>query len=597
MVSSPKEAHRWQPPEASARNRSGESPSAPLHGFLASGHGSRALALVGGPGIGKTTLWEAGIAEAEERGIRVLSTRASGAEAQLSFAALIDLLDRVEEDELAGLPGPQLRALEVALVRAEPDGEPPEPRAIALGFLNALRAVAARGPLLVAIDDAQWLDSRSADVLAFSARRLEDDAIGFLLAERPGSASRFEQALERGGIERLEIDPLNLGAIRHLLSERLGLSLPRQLLRQIVDSTLGNPLFAIELGRTLAREGLPAAGEALPMPEKLEGMLGTRVAHLPGPTRELLLAVSLSADLTTSQLRQIVDTAVVEDALHAGLVLVEGERVRVSHPLLAAAARKHARLDAQRDLHARLAEVIGDDELRAWHLALATERPDGDLATMVATAAGRTAARGAAPEAVELARHALRLTPTEAGERSERLLALGGYMDVAGEQGELVQLLAPEIDSLPAGEARAKACMLVCEGLKGFDEAKPFYDRALAESESDPKLHAVILAQILSDRAVVGVERIREAEAVGAGGVAGRAQRGTGGRAGHVVRPRLGAQPARATDRRDLRALPGSIRDRVLHRRFAGARRGSAARLAGRARVGAGRLHTARVHG
>ena len=119
-----------------------------------------ALVLTGGPGIGKTTLWEAGVAAARERGLRVLSARASGAEARLSFAALIDLLDGVGGEELAALPAPQLRALEVALLRTEATDVPPETGAIALGFLNALRALAARGPLLVAVDDVQWLDLR-----------------------------------------------------------------------------------------------------------------------------------------------------------------------------------------------------------------------------------------------------------------------------------------------------------------------------------------------------------------------------------------------------------------------------------------------------
>ena len=109
--------------------------------------------LNGEAGIGKTTLWEAGVDAARERGMRVLVARASGAEARLSFAALIDLLEPVGPEALAQLPAPQRSALEVALLRAEPTRVPPEPGAIGLGLCNALRALAGAGPVLIAIDD------------------------------------------------------------------------------------------------------------------------------------------------------------------------------------------------------------------------------------------------------------------------------------------------------------------------------------------------------------------------------------------------------------------------------------------------------------
>ena len=114
-----------------------------LEAFLGGVTGSRALVLTGGPGIGKTTLWEAAIDAARERGIRVVSTRASGAEAQLAFAGLIDLLDGVDLRSIEGLPAPQLAALEAALLRMEPNGPPIDRGAVAFGFRNALRSVAA----------------------------------------------------------------------------------------------------------------------------------------------------------------------------------------------------------------------------------------------------------------------------------------------------------------------------------------------------------------------------------------------------------------------------------------------------------------------
>ena len=149
-----------------------ETELAALHAFLASGEGPRALVLAGEPGIGKTTLWEAGVSAARGQGLRMLSARGSGAETRLSFAALIDLLDGVGGAELADLPRPQLHALDVALLRTEATaGSPPEAHAIAIGFLNALRALSAREPVLVAIDDSQWLDAASGACRATSARR------------------------------------------------------------------------------------------------------------------------------------------------------------------------------------------------------------------------------------------------------------------------------------------------------------------------------------------------------------------------------------------------------------------------------------------
>ena len=164
------------------------------------GEGVHAAALVleGEPGIGKTSLWELGLARGEERGLRVLSTRASEAETGLPFAAVIDLLDGVTDEDLAGVPAPQLHALNVALYRSEPLERAAEPQAISLGLLTALRLLAADDELLVAIDDVQWLDQPSDDALAYVARRLSAEPISFLLARRPGSRSALENAVPGG---------------------------------------------------------------------------------------------------------------------------------------------------------------------------------------------------------------------------------------------------------------------------------------------------------------------------------------------------------------------------------------------------------------
>jgi AAA ATPase-like protein len=424
------------------------------------------VVLTGEAGVGKTTLWEAGVELAREGGVRVLVARPSGAETRLSFAALIDLAEGIDLGALAGVPGPQRSALEVALLRAEPSGGPPEPHAIALGFLNVLRALAVDGPLVLAVDDIPWLDSPSADALVFAARRLQDEPVAFLLARRPGPASALERALEPRGLEPLEVGPLGFGASRRLLSDRLGLVMSRQVLRRILDSTLGNPLFILEVGRSLIEQGIPGLGEDIPVPDGVEDMLGIRVTRLAPPLRRLLLAVALSADPRIDELIAIAGETAVDEAIDAGLLLVDGFRVRPAHPLLAAAAKQRAAPRERRELHCALAAAVSDRGLRALHLALAARGPDAELAATVAAAAGEASARGARQEAVSLAEHALRLTENGAPERGDRLLALANYLKFAGEDQRLLDLLMPQVASIASGASRARLRVVMAEAVE-----------------------------------------------------------------------------------------------------------------------------------
>ena len=476
---------------------------------------TRAVVLAGAPGIGKTALWEAGIEVAREQGLRVLATRATSAEAKLENAALIDLLDGVDADELAKLPPPQRHALEVALLRAEHTGVPLDPGAIAVGLLNLLRSLASTTPLLVAIDDVPWLDQSSADALVFAARRLQREPVRLLLARRPGSPTTLERALDQTRLHRHDVPPLSVGAVRRLLSDELGLSLPRRLLRRLFESAEGNPLFALELGRTLVGRPLPGIGEDIPFPDSLDDVLGSRIAELSAGARRALLAVALSPDVRTSQLESLLGPDALGAALDAGVVTVEGDRVRPAHPLFGAAAVRRSRPHERGQLHRELASAVADEGRRARHLALASAAEDPDLAGVVAAAAEGAAARGARHEAVELSEHALRLTPAEAPERSERLLAFAEQLAKAGEPGRVTALLEPELKSLPRGSARARAWLLLAEG-PGVETQEDYLrhlDRALAESEGDPELRAEILARQANNAAAVRVAALDDAEA------------------------------------------------------------------------------------
>ena len=488
---------------------------AQVRAFLSTPGRARTLVIGGEPGIGKTTVWEAAIELARELGWRVLSARPSAAEAQPSFAALIELCEAIGARTLSALPAPQRLALDVALLRTRPTDMAPDPHAVALGFLNAVRALTADGPVLIAVDDLPWADPPSAEVLAFAAPRIEHEPIGFVLARRPGAPSGLERVLERTPPERLDVGGLDVGDVRRLLSEGLGLSLPRQLLRRVVASTLGNPLFVLEVGRAVIERGGLRIGDELPVPDAVEQLLGTRVARLSPALRGVLLAVALNADLRISELAAVSGAAAVDDAIHERLLVLRGDRVRPWHPLLAAAAIQHAGARERRALHLALASHVEGAEVQALHLALATQGVDAALAEIVGAAAAGAAARGARRQAVRLGEHAVRLTPAGAPERAERVLALATYLETAGEPQRVTELLTPELVALPRGRLRARAWVLLSEGgsVRSTAQYERYLDRALDECGDDAGLRACALAKKSVSTSLGSVERIREAEA------------------------------------------------------------------------------------
>lgn len=473
-----------------------------------------ALVLIGGAGIGKTTLWCAAIELARARGVRVLSARPGRSAAQLSFGGLIDLCDGLEERELAALPHPQRRALEAALVRADSTGESAAPMVVALGLLGVVHAIAAEAPVLVAIDDLQWLDPPSLEALTFVARRVDAARVAFLLARRPGRVGALEAVLSRAAITRIRVGPLSLGAVRRLLFDRLGLTLSRQALRRIVETTEGNPLFALEVGRALLEIGGLSLEDDLPLPDSLDEVLVGRVAGLTVGVRRVLLAVALSEDPRIDQLLAVVDPDALDDAVDEGVVVLEGGRVRASHSMLAAAAESHARANQRRELHLALSAVAADEQARAMHLALATRGPDVALAARVAAASDEARSSGARRQAALLAAQALRLTPADAGERPVRVLEAAERLDDAGELRRMTVLLRDELGSLPAGSPRAQAWLMLSEGqdVSSRHDQDRYLQRALKEVGQDGNLRGRILAKMAGNAAAGALAGLDQAE-------------------------------------------------------------------------------------
>jgi DNA-binding CsgD family transcriptional regulator len=473
------------------------------------------LVLIGEAGIGKTTLWEAALEAARARGVRVLAARSPvGGEAQLEFSGLIDLSEGIDEAELASVPAVQCRALEAVLLRAEPSPEPAAKGVIARAFLGVVRGMADRGPVVIAIDDLQWLDPASGEVLSFIARRVGGARVGFLCTRRPGRAGTLETSLARRGLVRLGVGPLSLGAVRRLLFERLGLTLSRQRLRRILDATDGNPLFALEVGRSLVERGERALDEGALLPESVEEMLGERVLRLSAAVRGVLLAVALSEGARVEQLVTVVGERALDEAVDAGVVSFDGARVHVSHPLLAAAAEKRSRAGDRRAMHLALSEVARDEPARALHLAFATSVPQAGLASRLAAASGVARSRGARRQAAVLASEALRLTPSGAAERAERVLELAACLDETGELRRMTVLLEEELASLPVGPLRARAWLLLSEGerVRSRYDQDAYLERALAVCGEDHNLRGHLRAKQAGNAAAAGVSNLGQAE-------------------------------------------------------------------------------------
>lgn len=483
-----------------------------VEGFLAGGGPARALALVGEPGIGKTTVWEAGLATAHAGGQDVLVARASEPELQLSFVALADLLDEVDASAFDGVPAPQRRALDVAILRAEPESSPPEAVAVAAGFTRVVRTLAEQRPVIVAVDDVPWLDRASEDCLAFAARRLRGRSVRFLFTRRPGEPTPLEAAFNPVGCERLEIGALSVGAVRSLLAERLQLVPPRRVLLRLFELSHGSPLVALELGRMLVDRGLPDLGEELPLPDLVDEVFGRRIAALDEPVRRAVLAVALSSGLTRLEVSSLVGPLALEDAVTSGLLVADGSRIRVSHPLLAAAAKRLSTAEERREVHLQLAQTLAEETLQARHLAIATSRPDAGLADRIAEAAAKAIGRGAVHDAVELAEHALRLTSTGSPRHEERLLVLIRYLQIAGEEARVRGLLQERLAALPPGPARGRALLMLSETGERISEMETYLDAALGESGGDVEVRATALATKALMYAIVRFERLDDAE-------------------------------------------------------------------------------------
>jgi len=467
---------------------------ASLRGFIDEMHeGPSALVLEGEAGIGKSTLWLAGVEHARSRGLRILSSRPVEAERTLGHVGLGDLFEGVLDDVLPALPPPRRRALEAALLLGEASEHAVDPRALGIATRSALQLLAEDKPLLLAIDDLPWFDASSERALAFALRRLAGSEVLLLLARRTvdgGQPSGLELALGGERVERLPVGPLTVGALHRFLRDRLGRPFGRQTLLRIHERSGGNPFFALEMARLLDADVDPA--QPLPVPETLEELVRARISGLPASTRRALALASALGTMSESLLERAgVAADALEPAVAAHVIERETGTIRFTHPLLSSVLYRDLG-EERRSVHARIAGILEDPLARARHLALSRETPDADVAAVLDDAARLAADRGASAVAAELAEQALRLTPPdERGERPRRALAAARAHHAAGEWTRARTIATDLLAGTESGSLRADALVLLAE-LETVDRAGALLEDALREAASRPALQSEI---------------------------------------------------------------------------------------------------------
>ena len=417
-----------------------------IEGFLAEGR-REALALVGEPGIGKTTLWQEAVAGARARGATVLAARPAESEAQLSFGGLADLLSKIPPELVAQLPAPQRAAVDAALLRAE-SKRAPDRRVVATAFLSILRLLAEDTPVVVAIDDLHWLDAPSTAVVEFAARRLAETPVQLVVSVRAESPSPLLLVLERElGLVRVDVGPLSLAALHGILAETLGRTFPRPTLVRIADLSRGNPLHAIEIARR--------SGESVPALPEFDELVRQRLQTLPEPTRAGLLRAAALARPDT----QTVDAVELAPAEEAGLVRIASDgRIHFVHPLFASSVYEAAPLARRRDTHRALVDAVADPVERARHLALAADDADDELLAEIGAAARHARAHAAPDTAAELTELALRLAPDDHRVK----LDLAEHLYLASDFQRARELLV-ELQATLEADERARALLLLSD--------------------------------------------------------------------------------------------------------------------------------------
>lgn len=468
--------------------------------------GLAGLVIEGEAGIGKTAIWRAAIDRSREAGAVVLRSAPAESERRLTLGGITDLLSEVTAESMAALPGVQRHGLEIAVLRAEPSGHLPDQRTLSVATATLFRQIASERPLVLAIDDTQWLDDTSRAVLAYAIRRLDDRTAGVLLAVRgamTSSMSELVAGVSDEARDRLQVGSMPLAALHQLFIARFGRSFPRLVLVRIEEASGGNPFYALEIARTLAAsDPVVTPGEPLPIPETLGALVEARIGDLPQATRSGLLLAAVAAEPTIDTLRRVAPSTVaaLDAAFDAGIIALERRSIRFGHPLLAHAVIGMSTAAELRRAHASLARAATTDDVRARHLGGATNGRHERVAFALEVAAEAARARGATLDAASLYERASHLTPVSDGDRVLRRATLAAeclFVDVS-EIVEADAILAGAIASAKSGPTRAEALSLQAL-IRYYHGQTPaavqLGEQAMAEAGDDPIRRARVLGR------------------------------------------------------------------------------------------------------
>jgi DNA-binding CsgD family transcriptional regulator len=463
--------------------------------------GSAPVVLIQGPpGIGKTALWLAAVEQAQSLGVRVLRARPTEAEANFAYAGLQDLLRDTWPAMRERLPGVYRRAVEIALGVSDGDAAVDAP-VVQAAVTNGMLSLATGAPLLLAVDDAPWLDLPTAAVLRFLARRVDSHPVGFIVTQRAGeevpAPLDLDSAFPGRTPHHIWLEPLGVESLPKLIDEQLGMTVARPHLVKLHELSGGVPFHVLELARALRRAPTPAIGEHLPIPVSLRGLLAERVGRLVPAARETLLLVAAAGTLPLRAVESLLGAAParqgISEAIDEGLLRLEDHLLRPTHPLISSTAYELAGPRLRRQAHERLYAVTEEPETRARHRALAGHGPDEEVAAHLEAAATRARDRGAPEAAAELLRLARDRTPEqERDSHQRRTLALAAAVADAADlpaAAMLLDKLIPQLADRRMVEALARRAEIAWN-MGAYRDALELLESGLTAAAGHPDLAA-----------------------------------------------------------------------------------------------------------
>ncbi|HYL07686.1 MAG TPA: AAA family ATPase [Candidatus Udaeobacter sp.] len=474
---------------------------------------SSALVIRGEPGVGKSALLRYALDRAT--GMTTVITRGLESESELPFAGLADIV-RPLHQAVAAIPAPQAAVLEGAVALGPPVGG--DRFAVCAATLSLLAAAAESSPLLVAVDDIQWLDTGSAEAVLFAARRISAEGVVLLLAIREGEPT----VLELLDLPVMHLRGLREEASMQLLADQTGPHVVPRIAAELHTATEGNPLALLEISNLLTeaqRAGSQPLPDPLPSGPGLERAFVRRLAMLPSQSRDALLVVATSDSTELAPIRRAMvllnlAPATLEAAESAGLISLDVADIHFRHPLIRSAVYQSASAVGRREAHSALARVLDADQVadrRTWHLAAAAVEPDESVAAAMEQTAGRSIARSGYAASAKAFVRAAELTPALA-DRARRFLAAGNAFYLAGRPDEAIHCLDEALVCGPGQQVHGDIQHLRAVIEMWSRNPWTAYELLIAEAEralpDDPRAACELMAEAVGPSIMAG--RVRK---------------------------------------------------------------------------------------